>query len=166
MILGLSLSTFTSVHVALSLIGIVSGIIVFAGMLAGKWLHAWNIVFLVTTVATSATGFLFPTTGLLPSHVVGIISLVALAIAIAALYGYHLAGAWRRIFVATAALALYLNVFVAVVQSFMKIPAVKSLAPTQSEPPFIVAQVVVMVIFIVVGYLAAKQFHPARAALA
>ena len=135
-------------------------------MLAGKWLHAWNIVFLVTTVATSATGFLFPTAGLLPSHVVGIISLVALASAIAARYGYHLAGAWRRIFVATAALALYLNVFVAVVQSFMKIPAVKSLAPTQSEPPFIVAQVVVMVIFIVVGYLAAKRFHPARAALA
>jgi hypothetical protein len=166
MILGLSLSAFTSVHVALSLIGIVSGIVVFAGMLAGNWLNAWNIVFLVTTVATSATGFLFPTSGLLPSQVVGIISLVALAVAIAALYGYHLAGAWRRIYVATAAFALYLNVFVLVVQAFRKIPALQSLAPTQSEPPFIVAQVVVMVIFVVVGYLAAKRFYPARAALA
>jgi hypothetical protein len=160
MILGLSASTFTSIHVVLSLIGIVSGIVVLSGMLAGGRLNGWNGVFLGTTLLTSATGFLFPTTGLLPSHVVGFISVAALAVAMVALYRFHLRGLWRLTYVASAALALYLNVFVGVVQAFRKVPALEALAPTQSEPPFLVAQVVVMAIFIAAGYLAAKRFHP------
>jgi hypothetical protein len=160
MILGMSTATFTSIHVALSLIGIVSGIIVLFGWLNGKSLAGWTVLFLVTSVATSATGYGFPTDGILPSHVVGGISLAALAVAILALYGYLLAGVWRSIYLASAMLALYLNCFVGVVQAFRKVPVLESLAPTQSEPPFLVAQIIVMALFIVLGYLAAKRFHP------
>jgi len=160
MILGMSTATFTSIHVALSLIGIVSGIIVLFGWLNGKSLAGWTVLFLVTSVATSATGFGFPTTGILPSHVVGGISLAALAVAILALYGYLLAGVWRPIYLASAMLALYLNCFVGVVQAFRKVPVLEALAPTQSEPPFLVAQIIVMALLIVLGYLAAKRFHP------
>ncbi len=150
----------TLVHVALSLVGIFSGFVVLFGMLAGKRLDGWTALFLATTVATSATGFLFPFHQLLPSHKVGIISLVVLAIAILARYGKHLTGAWRWIYVVMASIALYLNVFVGVFQAFEKVPALKALAPTQSEPPFQVAQITVLVLFVVLTIVAAIKFRP------
>lgn len=166
MVLGMTLSTFTLVHVLLSFIGIGSGLLVAYGMLVGKRLDGGTAIFLVSTVLTSATGFLFPVKHLLPSHVVGIISLVVLAVAILARYALHLAGAWRWIYVVCALLALYLNCFVAVVQSFLKIPTLHAMAPTQKEPPFLVAQLAVMAVFIVVGVLAVKKFHVASTATA
>ena len=160
MILGMSFSTFTTLHVIISLIGIVAGLVVMLGMLGGRMLGGWTALFLATTVATSVTGFLFPFTKLLPSHVVGIISLVVLAAALLALYAFRLHGPWRWIYVAGAMLALYLNVFVAVVQAFQKLAFLQPLAPTQTEAPFIVAQVAVLAIFAVLGFLAVKRFHP------
>ena len=160
MILGMSLSTFATLHVIISLIGIVTGLVVLLGMLGGRKLDSWTAIFLATTVLTSVTGFLFPFTKLLPSHVFGIISLVVLAIALLALYGLHLDGPWRWIYVAAAVLALYLNAFVGVVQAFQKLAFLQPFAPTQTEAPFIVAQVVVLAIFVVLGFLAVKRFHP------
>jgi hypothetical protein len=160
MILGMSLSTFTTVHVIISLIGIVTGIVVVLGMLGGRKLGGWTAIFLAITVLTSVTGFLFPFTKLLPSHVVGIISLVVLAVAVLALYAFHLDGPWRWIYVAGAILALYLNAFVAVVQAFQKLAFLQPLAPTQAEAPFIVAQVAVLAIFAALGLLAVRRFHP------
>ena len=160
MILGMSISTFTTLHVIISLIGIVAGLVVMLGMLGGRMLAGWTALFLATTVATSATGFLFPFTKLLPSHVVGIISLVVLAAALLALYVFRLHGPWRWIYVAGAMLALYLNVFVAVVQAFQKLAFLQPLAPTQAEAPFVVAQVAVLAIFAVLSFLAVKRFHP------
>src|SRR6266404_6848672 len=144
MILGVTTSTFTLLHVIISLIGIGSGFVVVYGLLTGKRLDGWTALFLASTVATNVTGFAFPFEHLLPSHKVGMISLVVLAIAILARYAFHIAGAWRRIYVISAVIALYLNVFVLVVQSFLKVPALKALAPTQKEPPFLVAQLVVL----------------------
>lgn len=166
MILGMTTATFTLIHVLLSLAGIGTGFIVLYGLLTGKRLDGWTAIFLTTTVLTSATGFLFPVEHLLPSHVVGIISLVVLAIAILTRYPLHLARASRWIYVVCAVLALYLNVFVAVVQSFLKVPALKAMAPTQKEPPFVVAQVVVMALFIVLGVFAVKKFRVERTATA
>jgi hypothetical protein len=166
MILGMSLSTFTTLHVIISLVGIVTGLVVLFGMLGGRKLDSWTAIFLATTVLTSVTGFFFPFTKLLPSHVVGIISLVVLAIALLALYGLHLAGAWRWIYVAGAVLALYLNVFVGVVQAFQKLAFLQPFAPTQTEAPFIVAQVLVLAIFVVLGFLVVKRFHPEMTATA
>jgi hypothetical protein len=159
MILGMSLSTFTLVHVMLSLVGIGSGLLVLYGLLLGKRFDGATAIFLVTTALTSLTGFLFPVEHLLPSHVLGIISLVALAVAILARYALHLARAWRSIYVVCAVLALYLNVFVLVAQIFMKVPAVHALAPTQKEPPFLIAQLIVMAIFVVLGIFAVKKFR-------
>jgi hypothetical protein len=158
-ILGMTTSTFTLVHVLLSLVGIGSGFLVVYGLLRGKRFDGATAIFLITTVLTSLTGFLFPFEHLLPSHVVGILSLVVLAVAILARYALHLAGAWRWIYVVSAVLALYLNVFVLVAQAFMKVPALKALAPTQSEPPFLVAQLVVMALFLVLGIFAVKRFQ-------
>ena len=138
MILGISTSTFTLVHVVLSLVGIFAGLVVLFGMFSSKRLTGWTALFLATTVLTSVTGFFFPLDHLLPSHIVGILSLVVLAVAILALYAYHLAGSWRWIYVAGAVVALYLNVFVGVVQAFQKVPPLSALAPTQSEPPFVI----------------------------
>jgi hypothetical protein len=166
MILGMTTSTFTLIHVLLSLVGIASGFIVVYGFLTGKRLNSWTSIFLATTVLTSLTGFLFPVEHILPSHIVGMISLVVLAVAIVARYALHLANAWRWIYVVSAVLALYLNSFVAVVQSFLKVPALKALAPTQKEPPFLVAQLTVMAIFIVLGILSVKRFHVERVAAA
>jgi len=163
MILGMSLSTFTTLHVIISLIGIVTGLVVLLGMLGGRKLDGWTAIFLATAVLTSATGFLFPFNKLLPSHVVGIISLAVLAIALLALYGLHLAGAWRWIYVAAAVLALYLNVFVGVVQAFQKLAFLQPFAPTQTEAPFIVAQVAVLAIFAALGVLAVRSFYPEAA---
>jgi hypothetical protein len=164
MILGMSTATFTLVHVVICLIGIASGLAVLYGMLTSDRLDSWTAVFLLTTVLTSVTGFFFPFSHLLPSHIVGIISLVVLAVAILARYALHMAGVWRWIYVVTALLALYFNVFVLVVQSFEKVPALKALAPTQSEPPFAVAQLVVLALFVVLTIFAVKKFHPASEA--
>ncbi len=158
MILGMTTATYTLIHVVISLVGIASGFVVALGLLGGKRLDGWTALFLVTTVATSVTGFGFPFDHLLPAHKVGIISLVVLTVAILARYAFHLAGAWRRIYVITALIALYLNVFVLVVQSFEKVPALKTMAPTQSEPPFLVAQIVVLVLFVVLTIISAKKF--------
>jgi hypothetical protein len=161
MILGMSVETFTQVHVLLSLIGIATGLVVLRGMLAARKCDGWTAIFLATTVLTSVTGFFFPRDRLLPSHIVGVISLAALAIAIVALYLQHLRGSWRWLYVGGAVLALYLNVFVLVVQSFLKVPALNRLAPTQSEPPFAVSQLIVLALFVVLGVRAVKRFHPA-----
>jgi hypothetical protein len=159
MILGMSVSTFTTFHVLLSLIGIASGFLVLYGLLIGKRFDGATAIFLLTTVLTSATGFLFPFEHLLPSHVVGIVSLVVLAVAIIARYPMHMLRAWRSTYVVSAVLALYLNFFVLIAQTFMKVPAVHALAPTQKEPPFFIVQLVVMVIFIGLGVFAVKKFR-------
>lgn len=162
MILGMSTSAFTLVHVILSLVGIFAGLVVLLGMLRSKRLDGWTALFLATTVLTSVTGFFFPSDRLLPSHIVGILSLVVLGAAILALYAYRLAGAWRWIYVSSAVLALYLNVFVGVVQAFQKLAFLKPLAPTQAEPPFVIAQGVVLVVFVVLGIVAVRKFHSER----
>ena len=159
---GLSLSTFTQIHVALSLIGIASGFVVLFGLLGGKDLRRWTDVFLASTIATSITGFGFPIKHFGPPHIVGVISLVVLAAALLARYAMYLAGAWRRVYVICAVIALYLNVFVGVVQAFQKIDALHALAPTQTEPPFAIAQGGVFVIFLVLGIFATMRFMPPR----
>ncbi len=156
------LSAFTLFHVALSLVGILSAFAVVAGFLNTKRSNGWTALFLATTALTSVTGFLFPFHKFMPSHAVGIVSLLVLAVTIPALYVFHLAGPWRRTYVIGAVIALYLNVFVLIAQLFMKIPALKALAPAQSEQPFLGTQAVVMLIFIVLAILAAKRF-PAEA---
>ena len=163
MILGLSTSTFTTVHVVISLIGILSGIVVVLGWLGGKQSGGLAALFLASTVLTSASGFLFQSASFGPPQVVGAISLVVLAAAILALYGFGLAGFWRWIYIIGATLALYLNCFVGVVQSFQKLPFLQPLAPTQSEPPFLIGQGAVLIIFIVLGFLAVRKFHPRTA---
>ena len=159
MILGMTLSAFTLLHIVISVIGIGSGLLVMYGLLIGKRLDGATAIFLVSTVATSVTGFGFPFDRLLPSHKVGILSLLVLAVAIVARYIFHLAGAWRWMYVVSAAVALYLNVFVLVVQLFEKVPALRAMAPTQKEPPFLVAQLVVLALFVALAFIAAKRFR-------
>jgi hypothetical protein len=161
MILGLSIPAFTTLHVIISLIGIVSGIVVLLGWLGNRDTPALTALFLVTTVLTSVTGFLFPSSVFGPAQIVGAISLVLLAGAIAALYVFGLAGAWRWVYIVTGTMALYLNCFVGVVQAFQKLSFLQPLAPTQSEPPFQIAQAAVLAIFVVLGFLAVRKFHPA-----
>ena len=160
--MGTGLAVLTLFHVALSPVGILTGFVVLFALFSSRQSNGWTSAFLVTTAATSVTGFLFPFHRFLPSHAIGIVSLLVLAVTIPALYVFHLAGPWRRTYVIGAVIALYLNVFVLIAQFFMKIPALKALARTQSEPPFLGTQVVVMLIFIVLGVLAAKRF-PAEA---
>jgi hypothetical protein len=160
MILGTSTATFTLLHVIISLIGIASGFVVLFGFLNANRSAGWTALFLTTTVLTSVTGFFFPTTTILPSQIVGVISLVVLAVAIFALYHSQLAGAWRWVYVSSAMIALYLNVFVGVVQSFQKLAFLKPLAPTQSEAPFLIAQMVVLGLFVLLGIGAVRRFHP------
>ena len=160
MILGMSIQTFTLLHVVISLIGIGTGLIVVAGMLTGNRMEGWTAVFLASTVLTSLTGFLFPFGAFLPSHVVGVISLVVLVPTLIALYVYDLGGFWRWIYIGGALLALYLNVFVGVVQAFQKIGFLRPLAPTQAELPFVVAQGVVLVLFCALGIMAVMRFKP------
>ncbi len=159
MMLGMTLSTFTLFHVVLSLLGIASGLIVVYGLMTGKRLDAWTAIFLLFTVLTSLTGFLFPFTHLLPSHVVGILSLLMLAVAIVARYPRRLEGAWRRIYVICAMVALYLNCFVLVAQMFLKLPALHALAPKGNEPPFLIAQLALLAIFVWLTIVAARRFH-------
>jgi hypothetical protein len=163
MILGMSTSTYTLVHVVISLIGIGSGIVVLWGMIRDKRLDGITAIFFTTTVLTSVTGFGFPFHHVTPGIIVGIISLVVLAIAILARYAFHLSGLWRRTYVVTALMALYLNVFVLVVQLFEKVPSLRALAPTQSEPPFVATQLVVLVVFVIVTIVAGKNFRLASA---
>jgi hypothetical protein len=158
-IMSFNLHTFTILHVIISLIGIGSGFVVVIGLLTSRRLDGWTALFLVSTVATSGTGFFFPFHGFTPAIGVGIISLIVLAIAIIARYLRHLAGVWRKIYVIISMVALYLNFFVLIVQSFQKIPALKAMAPTQSEPPFLVAQVVALVLFVVLAIAAAIRFR-------
>ena len=148
------MNRLTVIHVMISLIGILSGLVVMFGMLARKRFDRWTVLFLATTVATSATGFFFPFHGFTPAIGVGIISLVVLAVAILARYVRHLAGAWRWIYVVSASAALYFNVFVLVVQLFQKVPDLKALAPTQSEPPFAATQFIVLILFVVLAIAA------------
>jgi hypothetical protein len=159
-ILGVSISAFTTFHVVLSLIGIASGLVVLLEMVRGRLPDVLTAVFLVTTELTSLTGFPLPPYGLDPPRVFGIVSLVLLALSIAGLYVFRLAGQWRWIYVVTATAALYLNCFVAVVQTFQKVPVFNALAPTQTEPPFAIAQTALLVLFIALGALAVRKFHP------
>jgi hypothetical protein len=160
MILGMSIEPFTQLHTGISLIAIVTGLIALVGMLRGSAPGWITHVFLATTALTTITGFLFPISVFTPALGTGIVSTALLIPAFAGLYAFHLAGAWRWIYATTAIAALWLNCFVLVVQSFQKIPALAELAPTQSEPPFLIAQGLVLVAFIVAGYLAVKRFHP------
>lgn len=156
------LTAFTAAHVVLSLVGIFSGFVVVFGMLAAKRLDGWTALFLVTTAATSLTGFLFPFHKFLPSHATGIVSVLVLAVAIFARYRRHLAGGWQRTYAIAAVVALYLNVFVLIVQLFLKVPALHAMAPTQTETPFKLAQLAVLALFVVLGALASVRFrnHP------
>lgn len=153
------MATFALIHVVISLIGIGSGFVVLSGLLTGKRLDGWTALFLASTVATSVTGFLLPFHHFMPSHVIGIMSLLVLAVAIVARYHRHLAGAWRWIYVVSAMAALYLNVFVLVAQAYAKVPVLKAMAPTQSEPPFLISQLIVMAFFIVLSIAATKRFR-------
>src|SRR5438067_8195694 len=159
MIWGMPTEIFTLVHVILSLIAIASGLIVLVGMIAGRRFDALAAFFLATTVLTSVTGFGFPFVHVTPGIVIGVISLVVLATAIFARYRRHLTGPWRRTYVICASLALYFNVFVLVVQSFINVPALKALAPTQKEPPFAIVQLVVLIVFIALTIAAARKFR-------
>jgi len=162
MILGMSLSVFTTVHAIISLIAIVAGIVVMFGLLGSSRMPGLTAIFLLFTILTSATGFLFPFEKLLPSHMIGILSLVLLAIACIALYGMKLSGAWRWIYVLTAMISLYFNVFVLVIQSFLKIPALTALAPGNppSGPAFAVIQGIVLLFFVVVIIGAMRRYRP------
>jgi hypothetical protein len=154
------LQLYTIAHVLISLVGIFTGFVVLFGLLAGKRLDGWTKWFLITTVLTSVTGFGFPVHHFMPSHGVGIISLLVLAVAIYARCQRELAGAWRWIYVVGAMIALYLNVFVGIVQAFEKVPALKAMAPTQTEPPFKLTQLVVLALFALLTVVAAIRFRP------
>ena len=154
------LKIYTVIHVIISLLGILSGFVVMAGMLSADPMDGWTKFFLITTIATSVTGFFFPAKHVTPAHIVGVISMVILALAVYAKYPGQLAGSWRWIYVATAVAAQYFNVFVLVVQMFQKIPSLKVLAPTQKERPFQLAQGGVLVVFVVWGLVAGLKFHP------
>jgi hypothetical protein len=153
------ITTFTLIHIVLSLVGIVTGLVVAGGFVAGKRLDGWSGVFLVTTVLTNVTGFGFPFVTLLPSHIVGVLSLIVLAVVIVARYLKHLAGAWRGAYVVGAVIALYLNVFVLLAQLFLRLPALIVSAPTQKEPPFLLTQLVVLGLFIWLGRAAMRGGH-------
>lgn len=154
------LTTFTKIHVVISLIAILAGFVVVFGLVTGRRLNGWTALFLVMTLLTSVTGFFFTFHGFTAAIAVGIVSVVVLALCIFARYVMMLTGAWRLIYVLTAMLALYLNFFVLIAQLFQKVPALKALAPTQAEPPFLVAQLSALVIFVVLTILAAIRFRP------
>jgi hypothetical protein len=158
MISGLAL--FTLFHVLLSLAGIVAGVVVIVGLLKQRSLERWTVVFLSTTILTSVTGFFFPFTHFLPSHATGIVSLLALPIAVVARYVFHLRGGWARAYAVTSVFALYLNVFVLIVQLFQKVPFLRALAPTQTEPAFLLAQLANLALFIAIGVLGTLKSKP------
>ena len=159
------LITFTFLHVALSLVGIIAGLIVVGGLVAGRRLDGWTGTFLATTFLTNLSGFGFPVVQFLPSHGVGIVSLVVLPVAYYARYGKRLEGAWRRVYVASAVFALYLNLFVLIAQLFRRVPALIVLAPKQNEPPFLLAQLLLLALFVVLGRAAWRGFAAEPGAL-
>ena len=163
MILGMSTSTYTLLHVLISFVGIGSGLGVMFGMLRAHRLDRLTLLFLASTALTSLTGFAFPNEHVTPGIVVGVLSLIVLAIAIVARYTVHLRGAWRPTYVIAAALALYFNCFVLVVQSFEKVPVLHALAPTQKEPPFGIAQLLLLAVFVVLTVMAVKRFRLGQA---
>ncbi|ODA67614.1 hypothetical protein A7A08_01648 [Methyloligella halotolerans] len=163
MVLGVSLQTFTLIHVVISLIGIAAGLLTLFAMITSEQPSRWTGLFLWSTLLTSITGFLFPVTTLTPAIIVGIITTTVVAIALASYYLFHLRGHWRWIYVASALFALYLNCFVGVVQSFQKIGPLNMLAPNGNEPPFMAAQGALLLAFLMLGYLALRRFHPERA---
>jgi hypothetical protein len=159
MVLGMSLSSYTTLHVLISLIGIGSGFIVLYGLINGRLLSPWNGVFLVTTILTSLTGFAFPNDKVTPGIILGVLSMIVLAIALAALYVFHLRGGWRRTYAITTMIALYFNVFVLIAQTFEHVPAFHALAPTGTETPFKVAQTLLLILFLVLITATAKKFR-------
>jgi len=161
MILGMSVGAFTTLHVAISLIAILAGLVVLIAMIGNRRLDGVTALFLAATILTSATGFFFHSKAVGPPHIVGVISLVVLAISLLALYGRKLAGIWRPVYVVTALVALYLNCFVGVVQAFDKVPALHALAPKGTEPPFGAAQAATLLVFVILGYLAVRTYRPA-----
>lgn len=160
MVLGMSLPAFTTLHVIISLVAIAAGFVVVYGMSMSKRMPGWTALFLATTILTSVTGFLFPFEKLLPSHIFGVISLAVLAVAVLAFYWYRLTGTWRWLYIASALLALYLNVFVLVVQGFLKVAPLNRLAPTQSELPFVLAQGTLLVAFVALFVWMVRAFRP------
>jgi hypothetical protein len=164
--MSVAVSALTFIHVVISVVAIASGFVVMFGLITGKFFNSLTKLFLGTTILTSVTGFLFPVHKFMPSQVLGILSLITLAFATYALYSRELVGAWRRTYVIAAVISLYLNVFVLIAQMFMKVPALRALAPTQSEPPFKIAQLVVLLTFILFGFLATKSFTAERVRLA
>ena len=160
MILGMSLSAFTTLHVIISLVALAAGFVVMYGMVAGRRLAGWTATFLVTIILTSVTGFMFPLTVIGPPHIFGAVSLVALAFALYALYARRLAGHWRLVYVGGALLAHYLNVVVTIVQAFGKIGVLQQLAPSQTEAPFLLAQLFFLLLVAAAGFLAVRRFHP------
>jgi hypothetical protein len=156
--MNLDIVTLTLVHVALSLLAIIAGLVVSGGFIAGRRLDGWTGVYLVTTALTNITGFLFPFIRFVPAHGVGIVSLLILPVVLWARYRKQLAGGWRRVFVAGAVLLLYLNVFVLVAQLFLRTPALIASAPTQSEPPFVVTQLATLVLFLWLGRAALRGY--------
>jgi len=159
----LGMSTYTLIHTLISLVMLFSGIVVVIGMLGSHRLNGWTALFILSGIATCLTGFGFPFDHLLPSHILGIMTLAVLAVAILARYVFHFAGAWRWTYAVVTVIALYFDVFVAIVQAFLKIPALAPLAPTQTEPPFSIAQGVALVIFVVLAIASAIRFHPLTA---
>jgi hypothetical protein len=157
MILGLSFTTFTALHVAISLIGVVSGLVAMSGMLVGKRMASVTLVFLASTALTSLTGFLYPAASFGTRHVVGIASIALLVVACLAVYAFRLAGAWRPVYIVSALLALYFNTIAAIVQAFQKIPALAAWAASGSEPRLLTVQVAVFVLFAVLGSLAVRS---------
>ena len=159
--MSFSSPSFTLLHVVLSILGVVAGLVMVGGLMCGRRLDGWTGAFLVTTVLTNVTGFLFPFTTFLPSHGVGIVSLVILPVVLAALYWKRLNGVWKTVFVVGSVTALYLNVFVLMVQLFRRVPAMLVSAPKQNEPPFVVTQLLVLVVFLWLGRAARKGFAEA-----
>jgi hypothetical protein len=157
--MGFELSLITLVHVVISVLGIIAGLVVVGGLLAGARLDGWTALFLATTLLTSVTGFFFPSAGVTPPKVVGALSIVMLALCAVSRYQRRLAGAWRTTYVVSAVAALYLNVFVLVVQLFTKTPALAQLAPTQKEPPFAATQLLVLGLFAWLGWAAVRGFR-------
>ncbi len=157
--MGIDLPTFTLIHVVISVLGVIAGLVVVGGLMAGAPMGGWTFLFLVATLLTSVTGFMFPFTAVSPAHVVGGISLLVLAVCLAARYWMRMTGRWRAIYVGSAVVALYLNVFVLMAQLFTKTPPLAALAPTQQEAPFAVTQMLVLVVFVWLGWSALRGFR-------
>jgi hypothetical protein len=155
------MNTYTLIHVLLSLVGIAAGLVVLYGLLNAQRMPAWTQLFVWTTVATTLSGFGFPFNGFTPAIGTGIVSTLVLIFLLVALYAKKMIGGWRTVYVVTAVISLYLNVFVLIVQLFLKVPALHALAPLGKEPPFAIAQGVTLLLFIAAGYFAVKRFHPA-----